>query len=137
MLLDAGAWRLERAGAQRRSSRCRFFSVGGGAGRAGGSGPVTLGLRPVGWTTAWAFWTLITVSPSLVPRLNSLLGFYFEFEFLMVGPCQRVIESMSALVHQIKLRTCLVFGLLGFVANCRRKLVGSLPWGIPTVVVYR
>jgi len=22
-------------------------------------------------------------------------------------------------------------------ARCRRKLVGSLPWGIPTVVVYR
>jgi len=21
--------------------------------------------------------------------------------------------------------------------NCRRKLVGSLPWGMPTVVVYR
>ena len=21
--------------------------------------------------------------------------------------------------------------------HCRRKLVGSLPWGIPTVVVYR
>jgi len=21
--------------------------------------------------------------------------------------------------------------------ECRRKLVGSLPWGIPTVVVYR
>ena len=23
------------------------------------------------------------------------------------------------------------------VTGCRRKLVGSLPWGIPTVVVYR
>lgn len=74
--LDAGAWSLEREGAQRRSSS-RFFSVGG-------SGPVTLGLGPVGWTTAWAFWTLMTASPSLVPRPTTqlspcLLGFEFEF----------------------------------------------------------
>ena len=24
-----------------------------------------------------------------------------------------------------------------YIKGCRRKLVGSLPWGIPTVVVYR
>jgi len=37
--------------------------------------------------------------------------------------------------HLVRLESCTHSPYL--VRHCRRKLVGSLPWGIPTVVVYR
>ena len=37
--------------------------------------------------------------------------------------------------HLVRLESCTHTPYLA--RHCRRKLVGSLPWGIPTVVVYR
>ena len=37
--------------------------------------------------------------------------------------------------HLIRLESCTHISYLAH--QCRRKLVGSLPWGIPMVVVYR
>jgi len=61
------------------------------------------------------------------------------FDYQMVEN-RSVVEQayeIQAIAKELELFPCLL--LDKFVAGgiCRRKLVGSLPWGIPTVVIYR
>jgi len=75
---------------------------------------------------------MIEVDASTVPD-----WIWVSPEVVVVRPPPRVVQVICPTVNVRPSATAAEAGTMTKASHCQRKLVGSLPWGIPTVVVYR